>query len=114
MSYRNEAYGAALAGSSWRFHDHSKSRADTGELSDQRLSFRMVNVHTDPSLLPSTLLAIHGTDTKSALKTIRPAKRAGTPEQYRSLLKSWPAGSFWNQPPPPKRKACSLASFSLG
>ncbi len=81
MSYRNEAYGAALAGSSCRFHDHSKSRADTGELSDQRVSFRMVNVQTEPSLLPSTLLAIHGTDTKSALKTIRPAKRAGTPEQ---------------------------------
>ena len=81
MSYRKDAYGAALAGSSWRFHDHSKSRAVTGELSDQRVSFRMVNVHTDPSLLLSTLLAIHGTATKSALKTMRPAKSVGTPEQ---------------------------------
>ena len=70
-----------MAGSSWRFHAHSKSRADTGELSDQRLSFRIVKVQTEPSLLPSTLVAIHGTDTKSALKTIRPAKSAGTPEQ---------------------------------
>src|SRR5215470_2594436 len=114
MSYRNEAYGAALAGSSCRFHDHSKSRALSGELSDQRLSLRRVNVHTDPSLLPSTLVAIHGTATKSALNTIRPAKSEGTPVQYRSLLKSWLAGSFCHQPPPPSRKDCSLASFSPG
>jgi hypothetical protein len=70
-------------------------------LSDHRLSFLIANVQTEPSLFPSTLVAIHGTDTKSALKTMRPAKSAGTPEQYRSLLKSWLEGSFWNQPPPP-------------
>src|SRR3989475_9253159 len=45
---------------------------------------------------------------------IRPAQSAGTPLQYRSLLKSWLEGSFWNQPPPPYRKCWSRASFSPG
>jgi hypothetical protein len=68
-------------GPRWRFHDHSKSRADTGELSDQRLSFRIVKVQTEPSLFPSTFVAIHGTETKSALKTMSPAKSAFDPPQ---------------------------------
>ena len=50
-------------------------------MSDQRVSLRMENVHTDPSLLLSTFDAIHGTATKSALKTMSPANSAGTPEQ---------------------------------
>src|SRR2546428_9755289 len=45
---------------------------------------------------------------------MRPAQSAGTPLQYRSLLKSWLEGSFWNQPPPPYRKCWSRASFSPG
>src|SRR5207247_8906382 len=43
---------------------------------------------------------------------MRPAQSAGTPLQYRSLLKSWLDGSFCNQQPPPYRKCCSRASFS--
>ena len=50
-------------------------------MSDHRESFRMVNVQTEPSLFGSTFVAIQGTATKSALKTMRPANSAGTPEQ---------------------------------
>ena len=46
-----------LAGSIWRFHDHSKSRAVHGEPSDHLESLRIANVHTEPSALEVTLLA---------------------------------------------------------
>ena len=75
-----------LAGSIWRFHDHSKSRAVHGEPSDHFESWRIVKVHTEPSALDVTWLATWGTGWKSTLNFIRPAQSAGTPEQYRSLL----------------------------
>ena len=57
MSYRNDEYGAAVAGSSWRFQEYSKSRAVQGLPSDHFESLRMVNVHTEPSAFDATLLA---------------------------------------------------------
>src|SRR5262245_39740066 len=74
----------------------------------------MVNVQTEPSALEATLLATYGTGSKLAVHFIRPAQSAGTPVQYRSLLKSWLEGSFCHQPPPPSRRVWSLASFSPG
>ena len=41
----------------------------------------MVNVHIDPSLFRSTLVAIHGTATKSALNTMSPANSDCSPRQ---------------------------------
>ena len=81
MSYRNDAYGALLSGFSCRFHEYSKSRAETGALSDHRESLRIVKVQTEPSLLLSTLLAMYGTARKSALKTMRPANSDTAPPQ---------------------------------
>jgi hypothetical protein len=46
-----------LAGSIWRFHDHSKSFAVHGEPSDHLESLRIVKVQTDPSALDATFSA---------------------------------------------------------
>ena len=77
-----------MAGSSWRFQEYSKSRAVQGLPSDHFESLRMVNVHTEPSAFDATLLATYGTGSKLTVHFMSPAQSDGTPEQYRSLLKS--------------------------
>ena len=50
------------------------------------MSLRIVNVHTEPSLLLSTLVAMYGTATKSALNVMSPANSAGTPRAVQVLV----------------------------
>ena len=65
-----------LAGSIWRFHDHSKSLAVHGVPSDHLESLRILNVHTEPSALEETFSATYGTGWKSALNFRRPDQSA--------------------------------------